>query len=621
MRRLLRRCLQKERKLRLHDIADARIDIDELQKEPRTSLDGISGTPRRNARFVWFVATAALIVAGVAAAVSLLRSPSSIPERRGEITTPATLDPVTLSISPDGEKVVFVATFEGRSLLWVRSLVSGSSRSLPGTDYAQYPFWSPDSRAIGFFAGGKVHRIDLDGGSVRPLAVAQAGIGGTWNRDGTILFATSNGRSMARISATDGGLPVDVTKVEAPQTTHRFPQFLPDDRHFLYYVTGSPEVRGIYVGQLDGSRGRRLLNSDTLGVYAAGHVLFVEQGTLFAQAFDQERQQLTGERFPVAEDVAFNARIAAELGLSASNTGSIAFRTASAAGRRRIEWFDRSGKPVGTLGDDMDGFSPALAPDDRVAFYRTIDGNQDIWWLEPGRGVGIRLTTDTSADNSPLWSHEGSRILFSTNRTGTRSIFEKSITGTGSETLFLKTEQNLVPLDWSPDGRTLLYRSNDPKTNFDIWAMSFGDKKTFPVVRSSFDEREAQFSPDGKWIAYQSNQSGRFEIYVQPFPGPGTPLPISTNGGAQVRWPSEKELFYIALDGQLMVVPVRLSDGVIERGTPDSLFFTRIAGGPVQGTDPHQYAVSRNGQRFLISTVTEVDNSPITVILNWKAKP
>ena len=621
LRRLLRRCLQKERRLRLHDIADARIDIDELQHEPRTSPDGIPSTPRRNARFVWFVATALLIVAGVSASVSLLRAPSSSPERRVEVTTPPTLDPVTLSISPDGEKVVFVATFEGRSLLWVRSLVSGSSQPLLGTDYAQYPFWSPNSRAIGFFAGGKLQRIDVDGGSVRPLANAQAGVGGTWNRDGTILFATSNGRPMSRIPET-GGMPVDVTKVEAPQTTHRFPQWLPDGRHFLYYVTGSPDVRGIHVGQLDGSPGQRLLDTDTLAVYAAGHLLFVHQGTLFAQAFDQERLQLTGERFRVAESVAFYARIAGELGLSASTTGSIAFRTASGAVQRRIEWFDRSGKQIGSLGDDIEGFSPALSPDGRrVALYRTTNGDQDIWWHELGREVGLRLTTDPSGDNSPLWSRDGSRVLFSTNRTGIRSIFEKSITGTGGETLFLQTDQNVVPLDWSPDG-TLLYRSNDPKTNFDIWAMPAGDKKTFPVVRTSFDEREAQFSPDGKWIAYQSNQSGRFEIYVQPFPGPGTPLAISTNGGAQVRWRSDKELFYIALDGQLMAVPVRLSsDGTIDRGTPDSLFFTRIAGGPVQANDPHQYAVSRDGQRFLISTVTEVDNSPITVILNWKAVP
>ena len=624
LRRVLRRCLQKESRLRLHDIADARIDIDELRNEPRTHLDGIPGTQRPNARFVWFVATAVLIVAGVAGSFWLLRSPSSSPERRVEITTPPTLDPVTLSISPDGEKVAFVATFEGRSLLWVRSLVSGSSRPLPGTDYAQYPFWSPDSRALGFFAGGKLNRIDVDGASVQTLTNAQAGIGGTWNQDGTILFSTSNGRPTSRISET-GGMPVDVTKVEPPQTTHRFPQFLPDGRHFLYYVTGSPEVRGIHVGQLDGSPGRRLLVTDTLAVYAAGHVLFVRQGTLLAQAFDHERLQLTGDPFRVAEHVALNARVAAELALSTSSTGSIAFRTDSAAGRRRIEWFDRFGKQVGTLGDDMDGFSPALSPDGRrVALYRTINGDQDIWWLEPGRGgVGIRFTTDPSADNSPVWSRDGSRILFSTNRTRMRSIFEGSIDGTGSERLFLQTDQNVVPLDWSPDG-TLLYRSNDPKTNFDIWAMS-SDGKKFPVVKTSFDEREAQFSPDGKWIAYQSNQSGRFEIYVQAFPGPGTPLPISssTNGGAQVRWRSDgKELFYIALDGRLIAVPVTLSsDGMIDAGPPVPLFFTRIVGGPVQGTDPHQYAVSRDGQRFLISTVTEVDNSPITVILNWKGKP
>ena len=255
-----------------------------------------------------------------------------------------------------------------------------------------------------------------------------------------------------------------------------------------------------------------------------------------------------------------------------------------------------------------------------MALHQKVNQNLDVWLLELGRGVLSRFTFDPAIDVFPIWSPDGSRIVFASNRKGPFDLYQKPAIGAGTEELLLATAQEKIPTDWSPDGRFLLYRSVDPKTGYDIWALPMnGDRKPFPVVQTNFDERDAQFSPDGKWIAYQSNESGRFEIYIQPFPGPGSKLQVSTNGGAQVRWgPDGKELFYIALDARLMAVPIRLASNpqTAEPGSPTPLFATRV-GGALQGTFRQQYHVSSDGARFLMNTITEEAASPITVILNW----
>ena len=623
IRRLLRRCLLKSQKKRLPHIGAARIEINEVQGGPQVDGPVVQSAAQSRERIAWISIVALVTLFGVAVIVWALRPAPLSPELRLEINTPPTTDPVSMAISADGQKIVFLGISGSQSGLWLRSMDSVSLRPLAGTDGASFPFWSPDNRSVGFFAGGKLKRIDIDNGSVQVLANAAAGRGGTWNRDGTILFATYPSNSIFRISAT-GGEPEGLMQEATQQGLRRFPQFLPDGRHFLYYVIGSPEARGVYVGEIDRPETQRVVDADSPAAYTSGQLLFVRGGTLFAQDFDPVRLTLGGNPLQVAHHITVDP-VMVLAALSASAAGPIIYRTGLPSGQRQLAWFDRSGKEIGKVGDpDSAGsVNPAVSSDgQRLARNRTVDGNNDIWLLDLGRGVLSRFTFHAAADLFPVWSPNGNRIVFDSDRTGTFDLYEKSVNGGASEQRLLATPKDKQAMDWSPDGHFLVYRSLDPKTSYDLWVLPLdGDRKPFPFVQTDFDERDGQFSPDGMWIAYQSNESGRFEIYVQSFPGGGK-WQISTNGGAQARWRRDgKELFYIALDARLMAVPVRLASDrkVVDASSPTPLFDTRV-GGALQGNLRQQYVVSADGQRFLMNTVTQDPSitSPITVILNWR---
>jgi serine/threonine protein kinase len=622
---LLRRCLQKNPHWRLRDIGDARLDLVEQSK---SHSDGTVAERRaRGRQWLWVSVVAFVVLVTLVLTQWRARPLLPVPEVRLEATTPPTADPVSLALSPDGQKLVFVATNEGRSRLWLRSLNSLSSRPLPRTDHASCPFWSPDSAAVGFFADGQVKRVDIESGVVRELAGAAVSCGGAWNRDGTILYSSPLFGPISRISAANPGAAVttrtDVTRVERPrQRSHRLPQFLPNHRHFLYYVAGSADARGVYVGDLGGTESRRLLDADTAAVYASGHLLFVRQGALLAQAFDPTSLTLVGGPFPVAEDVAFDpARYAAAL--SASSDGVVVYRAGSMVGRRQFVWVDRTGRELRRLGDpDSAGsLDPSLSPDEqRVGFYRTVNGQPDIWLLDTRRAVVSRFTTEGRALR-PIWSPDGNEMIYAAGIP--TNLFRRPVAGQPDEQAILETTQPKAATDWSKDGRFVLYRSSDPQNGWDIWALPLdGSRNSLSVARTRFDERDGQFSPDAKWVAYQSNESGRFEIYVQPFPAPGGKATVSSDGGAQVRWRTDgKELFYVAFDNRLMAVPVQVAPNseTLDVGAPIPLFTTQI-GGAVQGANRQQYMVSSDGQRFLMNTVVDEVTSPIVVLLNWQAK-
>jgi len=625
VRDLLRRCLVKEPRNRLRDIGDARMAIEEVQNGAEVEGDVAHAPVRRRSRALVGIAAVlfslAIFSLGALSFVYFFNR-GTPPEIRVEVNTPSTTDPFSFAISPDGRLLVFSASNEGKSQLWVRPLDSLAARPLPGTDGANLPFWSPDSTSIGFFADGRLKRIDILGGVPQVVAKAPSGRGGAWNRGGTILFAPGVG-ALFKVLAT-GGEAVAVTRLETAQTAHKFPQFLPDGRHFLYFVQGGP-AQGIYAGSLDGGSSKWLADADAGAVVSpSGFLLFLRQTNLFAQAFDFKRQELSGNPLPVAEQAAHDVLTSAA-GFSASS-GIVAYRIGSAGAARQLMWLDRSGKSVGTIGaPDTVGLTDVeLSPDGkRVAVARTVNGDQDVWLIDTARGVPTRFTFDAAIDAYPVWSSDGRRVVFESNRKGVFNLYWKLSDGAGADELLLESDQNKAPADWSSDGRFLLFRSNDPQTGHDLWVLPVsGDKKPFPFLKTPFVELDGQFSPDGKWIAYQSNESGRFEIYVQPFPGPGGKFQISTNGGAQPRWNKNgKEIFYVSLDSKMMVAPVKLSaDGQsLESWTPAVLFPVRIAGGPLPGTtNKQQYAVSSDGQRFLVNLVAdEHAASPITLILNW----
>ena len=624
IRRLLRRCLQKDRRIRLRHLGDALIEIEEPQPQIAAAVPPV--VPRRRERLAWTIALVVVAILSAAVGVREFRGVPPAAEMRFEIVTPPTADSASIAISPDGQKIVFVGASEGQSKLLVRALDSISERALAGTDGASFPFWSPDSQSVGFFAEGRLKRVDIDRGAVQILANAPAGRGGAWNRDGTIIFTPNVTQGIFRISAT-GGTASAVTRTETTkETSHRFPQFLPNGHHFVYYVLGTPESRGVYAGDLDGSTARRLIDVESAPVYeSSGHLFFVRQGTLFAHEFDAARLELKGNPFSVAEHIATKSDAQGSAAVAASSVGVIGYRTALAGGRRQLFWVDRSGKEIGKAGDPLGNNSVSISPDGRrVALSVAINNNGDIWLLDVGRNVLSRFTFDAAVDSNPIWSSDSNRIAFGSNRKGAFDLYTKPATGPGSEDLLLASGQDKQVLDWSADGRFLLYQNRDSKTSLDVWALPMdGDRKPFPVVRTNFDEDLAQFSPDGKWIAYQSTESGRYEIYMQPFPGPGGQTQVSTNGGAQVRWRRDgKELFYIALDGRLMAVPIRIAPNseTIEAGSPVPLVVTRV-GGALSYPNTQQYDVSPDGQRFLMNTIIEEVPSPITVILNWRAKP
>jgi eukaryotic-like serine/threonine-protein kinase len=618
IRRLLKRCLQKERKSRLHDIADARIEIEDAQGEPaRPSPAPISS--RRGERVIWILMLAAAIGFAVLAQFAARRR-SPFPEMRLDVATPATTDAASMALSSDGLRIVFSAIADGRPQLWLRSFDSGASRPLAGTEGGISPFWSPDDKSIAFFSDSKLKRIDLETQTVRALASVPNVRGGAWNADGVILVGTILG-PILRVPAA-GGTPVPETRLEPQQSSHRSPQFLPDGQHFLYRVTGAGS--GIYIGEIGGGQARHLLdNADIAAYLPSQYVLFIRQSTLFAQRFNPAQLTLGGDPVPIAEQVLGNA-------LTVSNSETIAYRTGSAGGRRQLTWFDRSGKEIGKLGgaDQTSAADPALSRDGRrLAFWRNMNGRADIWISDLTRGATTRLTFEEGNKYGPIWSPDGSRIAFQSDPKGVFDLYWKSATGAGTEELLLSTPQSKTPTDWSPDGRFLLYRSGDSASGYDLWALPInGERKPFPVIQTNFEERDGQFSPDGKWIAYQSDESGRFEIYLQPFAGPDEPQKpggkwqVSSNGGAQVRWRNDgKELFYIALDEELMAVPVRLDSNThtAQFGEPAPLFRTRV-GGAVQDIQKQQYVVSPDGQQFLMNTIIEEATSPITVILNWR---
>lgn len=539
------------------------------------------------------------------------------PETRVDIVTPVTAAPSSFALSPDGRSIAFIASGDGASRLWVRSLDSTSAQALPGTEGALNPFWSSDSRSLGFFANLKLKRIDLGGGQPQILAdVITPAAQGAWSEEGVILFPRGAGTPLSRVPAS-GGHAMEATKLGNGQTGHRVPRFLPGGRRFLFMSFGTPQA--LWLGSLDGGEPRRIATmtpgTDSAAEYLApGWLVCVRQAVLTAQRFDAGRGQLFGEPVMLAQAVGVDQSTLAG-SFSVSPAGAIAWRSGGGADRRQLLWFNRSGQNVGAFGgpDEFNTRYPEFSPDGkRVAVARGPLGSSDIW-IEEGTRAS-RFTFGQGSSHYTIWSPDGARVVFSSIRKGDADLYQKPANGSGSEEVLLHSADGKRPNSWSPDGRFILYESS--LNNGDLMALPLtGDRKPFPFLSTPFNEQQGVFSPDGKWVAYQSDESGRDETYVRPFPGPGGQWQISTGGGTSPRWRADgKELYYVAPDDKLMAVPVVTQGAALAPGTPAALFQTHT---PPRALRP-QYDVSRDG-RFLIETEKETATTePIHLLQNWR---
>ena len=630
--RVVKKCLAKDPDNRWQTAHDL---LDGLRWVAEGAHDLVAAAPAAGRatreRVAWTV-VAVLAAAAIALGIPYLRSASSdVHPIRFSVSLPenARLNTNTVPVvSPDGRRVAFIANrVGGEALLWVRALDALEAQPLPGTENALVPFWSPDSRTLGFFAAGKLKTIDAAGGSVQSLCDAIDGRGGTWNRDGVIVFAPDATGGLFRVPAA-GGQPTPVTTpdVTRSETAHRLPAFLPDARHFLFSASPS---NTIWLGSLDSKETTRLLNADSQAQYAApGYLLFGRQGTLFAQPFDAGRATLTGDAVPIAEQLAFGASVN-YLGFSVSDSGVLAYRSGTPNTRTQLTWFDRTGKTLGPTAQPGLYRNPTLSPDGtRVAVEATDPQSrtEDIWVVELARGVTSRFTFDPGNDIYPVWSPDGSRLMFGSDReSDVFNLYQKRADGVGSEQQVLKSPAEMVPNSWSPDGRALVYRTRPGGSSgvFNLGILPLvGDRKPHLFEASRAVQVTGQVSPDGRWLAYHSLESGRYEVYVQSFPAPGAgKWQISKDGGANSRWRGDgRELFYYALDGRLMAVLIAGSTG-LEVGAAIPLFEARMLNGPVPlGGFKQQYDVTRDGQRFLLTVpLEETAASPITVVLNWTA--
>ena len=534
----------------------------------------------------------------------------------------------TIALAPEGQRLVYSATTpDGRRALWLRHFNASQARRLAGTEDAIFPFWSPDGRALAFFAAGELRRFELPHGPVETICVAPEGRGGSWSRDGTILFAPDSRSGLLRVPAA-GGTPQPATALEPGrhETSHRWPWFLPDGRSFLYMSwSGREQDRGIYLGSLDGGAAARLTGSvSSMALAPSGELLFVRDQTLIGQPLDLKARRLSGEPFQVAQspwsDFSFISGLTA---FSVSNGGVLAYRRGGPTVHRLV-WFDRGGRALEALEPEAAYFDLMLSPrGERLVVSRgDAQGASDLWLFDLGRGIPSRLTVDASDDAFPLWTPDGNQIVFSSGREGVEQLYRKPASGARPEQPLLRSEQSKYASSFTPDGRFLLFETLDPVTKQDLWLFELGAaSEPAPFLRTPFNEGAARISPDGQWVAYCSDESGRPEIFVADFPARADRWQVSSGGAVNPMWRADgRELFYLSAEGDLMAATVQPGRSDFEIAAPRILFRTpiqRTALSEVSG--PRQIAAAPDGRRFLINVRgARSFEAPITVVLHWR---
>jgi Tol biopolymer transport system component len=536
-----------------------------------------------------------------------------------------------MAVAPNGRTIAVVGFSESEraNILWLYEVGGREERSLPETEGASFPFWSADGKSLGFFADGKLKRLEVAGGPVQVICDAPSGRGGAWNKDGVIVFTPSGQQSdgLYRVSAS-GGSPTRITLPDASrgENSHRWPMFLPDGRHFLYLAantSGQSNLGAIYVGTLDSNEKRFVTKATGNPVYAAtGYLLFSRDKNLYEQRFDANKIELSGEPVSLRRDVAYLPRIQRAI-YSASDAGVLAARVGSGVALSRLVWRDRKGNEIGEVGKPEVYANFALAPNGKaLALDKTDQENQnaDVWTYDLQRGGVKRMTFDPAIDSTPVWSPDGKRILFASSRDKLFQLYIKNADGAEEEKLLAldaSDKADKYPSDWSHDGKYLLYERSTVATG--LWVAEIPELKTRALVNGPFTTKNGQFSPDGKWVAYTSNESGKWEIYVTSFPEAHGKWQVSSAGGTQPRWRGDsKELFYLASDGKMMAVPITAGTN-FDAGAPVALFQANSRE-LVATSELVTYDVTKDGERFLVNTqIEKAEMQPMMMILNWAA--
>ena len=641
LERLIRKCMAKDPDDRWQNASDLASELKWIAEGGEASGTYIAPSlPKRgmSERIAWIVASL-----GVSAALALAGLHFSSHEQkkvvRSQIDAPSKVqfnfvgdNSGPPEISPDGTRLVFSAKVNGKSLLYLRSIGKLSLDALPGTEDAVFPFWSPDSRSIAFFAGGKLKRVDIAGGPAVIVCDAPLGRGGAWGSSGIILFAPHFNSPLFKVPAS-GGAPVAATQLDAKFTTHRWPKFMPDGQHFVYLAANHSSPSGpntaLFLGSLDGKTSRQLMASRSNAIYASGYLLYVRDSTLVARALDYKSGQFTGQETVLNDDVQVDASVWRG-SFTASDEGTLVYQPGAATTAMTLSWRDRSGKEIGQLSVPDSYHQIELSPDDKKVVVSLGEPLAALWTLDLERNTRTRLTFGNENDSNPVWSPDGSRIAF-TRGGGVASegglvLLSKASNGAGAEKQVLQLDPanglQQALYDWSPDGRYLMFRTGTTAigTGFDLWVVPlFGEGKPFAYETAAGDQTLAQFSPDGRWVAYVSTETGRSEIFVAPFPPNGAKYQVSTEGGTMPRWRRDgKELFFGGLGSSRLIAAAVSGKGPnFEVNGIRPLFDTNNMSPNIASA---QYDVTADGQRFLAITTGDAGTLPLTLVQNWTAE-
>jgi Tol biopolymer transport system component len=628
LERIVRHCLEKNPERRFQSSSDIAFALQTLSVSSATALAGAPRLSERRAPRGLLWGIAGLLAGAIAAVLTLGHRPSPRSEGRPirfEVVAPKDQRVSgTVALARDGSRLAFTAREPGGStMLWIRPLGDPNAEMLRGTEGAELPFWSPDGKSVGFFAGGELKRIAITGGPPQTVAPATPDVrGASWGADDRIVFAPSFSGPVMLVSAS-GGKPTPATTLNKARNegSHRWPWFLPDGRHFLYYAAegGGAEPGEIFVGDLGSGNVKHITQSSSLAVYASpGYLLFARGGTLVAQAFDADRLEVRGDAAPLAVDLPSNAQASGQRALSASLDGILTWRTQPSATSQPV-LFDRQGHELGRLAEAGGWAVPRLSPDgQRLAIARAVteSGAQDIWMIDIARNVATRMTLDPADDTNPSWSPDGTRLVFQSTRKGALAdLYIMRADQPGTEELLLASEDSKSPESWAPDGRSLIVTLTNPQTRRDLWLLPLeGDRKPVPFLATSFNENNARFSPDGRWVAYTSDVSGTSEVYVRPFRESGATWRVSNRGGQTPNWKGDgREIYYLAPDSMLMAAKVT-GAAPFQTEAPLPLFKVAVP----EYTDT-QYDVFADGQRFVVNQQISSKEEPINVLVNWAA--